>query len=151
MLRLTFYSGLTLTGFRTTRPRSVRKWITCLVQPVKCYFLSKKVPLCTSSKRPAQKKSTLQSNIGIHYLGNCCQILAFFRQGYGDSRKHTKGIFPQSQPGVLWAGAYLWFHEATVSNSPVPWIGCQSIVELPPSAFRSSVVTPMSTTHCSIG
>ena len=56
------------------------------------------------------------------------------------------------------AGAYLWFHEATASDSPFPWIGCWSIVGLPPSAFRSSVfidnvggVTPMSTTHCSIG
>ena len=35
--------------------------------------------------------STLQCNMGIHYLASCCYVLVFFQWGCDDSRTNTKG------------------------------------------------------------
>ena len=84
-------------------------------------------------------RSTLQSNIGIHYLPavvtsphSSDEVMLIVG---GIPREYS----PKASQVAHEADAYLWFREATASNSPFPWIRCWSIAGLLPSAFRSSL------------
>ena len=79
-------------------------------------------------------RSTLQSDIGIHYLPAVVTSSHSSDEVMLIVGRLLREYSPKASQVVHEAGAYLWFHEATASNSPFPWIRCWSIAGLPLSA-----------------